>query len=192
VGSVEEGGTDLARQRIRTFGDPVLRTKALEVVDFDRELRKLVRDLGDTMLDAGGVGLAANQIGVLLRVFTYLPVGEDDERPRHLVNPELVTEDSEQVEDEEGCLSIPGIYCKLSRSRRVVARGFDVHGEPLVVEGTERLARCFLHEVDHLNGVLFIDRLEPDERRRVLAQIAELKADDPTLLVKESPHAPLA
>jgi peptide deformylase len=186
----------VALRRIRILGDPVLRTRAEEVTEFDKELSRLVADLEDTMLEADGVGLAAPQIGVSLRVFTYVvadPEDPDHKAVGHLVNPVLVETSSDEVDDVEGCLSIPGVSATLRRPRRVVARGFDRHGEPVAVEGTERLARCLAHETDHLDGVLFLDRLEPAERRRVLAELREraLEQGGPAPVVKRSPHAPL-
>ncbi len=175
------------------MGDPVLRTPATEVTDFDKALGRLVGDLTETLHDAGGAGLAAPQIGVGLRVFAYALVDPDDpERLRygHLVNPVLeASEDS--LEDEEGCLSIPGLVCTLARPRRIVARGFDTHGEPLEIVGTERLARCLAHETDHLDGVLFIDRLEGFARKRALRAVREMLESGIDVTVKVSPHVPL-
>ncbi len=132
---------------IRLFGDPILRSAASPVVDFDKQIRTLVADLTDTMLAAPGAGLAAPQIGVGLRVFIY----NVDGVVGHLINPELSL--SEETQDgEEGCLSIPGLMFDCTRAPGVVARGFDMHGEPAVIEGTETLARCIQHETDHLDG----------------------------------------
>jgi peptide deformylase len=184
----------LSRREIRILGDPVLRTRASPVQSFDRSLRRLVADLADTMLDANGAGLAAPQIGVGLRVFTFLvPSSEEDDGGHvgHLVNPEIVEESPDEVEDEEGCLSVPGLAYPLRRARRVVARGQDVHGEPIEVIGTERLARALLHENDHLDGVIFLDRLEPEVRRRAMKEVRERILSGEELVVKESPHAPL-
>ncbi len=182
----------MAVRRIRTLGDPVLRQRALAVADFDAPLRRLVADLSETLADADGAGLAAPQIGVGLRVFVYRVL--DEASPafgtiRHLVNPVLVEQAESQIEDEEGCLSIPGVSYPLARPERVVASGFDCHGEPLRVEGTERLARCIAHETDHLDGVLFIDRL--DTERRTLREIRELVLDGEMVRVRVSPHQPL-
>ena len=154
-------------QPIRLFGDPILRTPAAPVTDFDKELRTLVRDLTDTMLEAPGVGLAAPQIGVSARVFTY-HIGEAE--PGHLVNPVLQLSEQEQ-DGEEGCLSVPGLTFDCTRAWRVVARGFDMYGEPVTLEGTDLLARCVQHETDHLDGVLFIDRLDPLTRKAAMAEI---------------------
>ncbi len=174
---------------IRLFGDPVLRTPATPVVDFDKELRTLVSDLTDTMLDAPGRGLAAPQLGVGLRVFTWYVDGELG----HLVNPQLSL--SEEVQDgEEGCLSIPGLSIDCRRALHVVAHGLDMHGEPLVVEGSEMLARAIQHETDHLDGILFVDRLDREARREAMKYIREAQWSgewygDPTPQVKVSPHA---
>ncbi len=158
----------MAVQPIRLFGDPVLRTPAAPVVDFDAELRALVRDLTDTMLEAPGAGLAAPQIGVGMRVFTWYVDGEVG----HLVNPQL-TLSEELQEGEEGCLSIPDLTFDCRRARHVVARGFDMHGEPLTVEGSDLLARAVQHETDHLEGVLFVERLDAETRRRAMRAIRE-------------------
>ncbi|MGO4598606.1 peptide deformylase [Terrabacter sp. 2RAF25] len=170
---------------IRLFGDPVLRTAAAEVVDFDKQLRVLVKDLEDTMLDAPGAGLAAPQIGVGLRVFTYWVDGVLG----HLVNPVLDLSDEEQ-DGPEGCLSIPGLAFDTKRALTVVAKGQNMHGEPVVVEGTELLARCVQHETDHLDGILFVDRLDPAARREAMRAIREAEwfADNPPE-VRISPHS---
>jgi len=145
----------VAIQPIRLFGDPVLRTRAEPVVDFDAELRRLVKDLSDTMMDAPGVGLAAPQLGVSLRVFTYVV----DDELGHLVNPDLDLSAEEQ-DGPEGCLSLPGIEYDCVRAERVVAKGFNQYGDPVVIEGSDLLARCIQHENDHLDGILFIDRMD--------------------------------
>ncbi|GAB3589309.1 peptide deformylase [Calidifontibacter terrae] len=170
-------------QRIRRFGDEVLRRVAEPVVDFDRQVRELVADLTDTMMAAPGAGLAAPQIGVGLRVFTYYVDGEVG----HLINPELDLS-ADEVIDDEGCLSIPEIIVPTSRARSVVARGFDMYGEAVTIEGSDRLARAIQHETDHLDGILFIDRLDVDQRELTLAQIraADWFTDD--VVVKDSPH----
>jgi peptide deformylase len=171
-------------QPIRLFGDPVLRTPAEPVVDFDKELRTLVKDLEDTMLEAPGVGLAAPQIGVGLRVFTYFV----DDVLGHLVNPTLDLTDETQ-EDEEGCLSFPGLAYPCVRAYGVVAKGFDMHGEPVVIEGTELLSRCVQHETDHLDGILFIDRLDREQRKAALKAIRDAEwAGETAPPVKLSPH----
>ena len=179
----------MAVQPIRLFGDPVLRSTADPVVDFDKELRTLVADLFETMLDAPGTGLAAPQIGVGLRVFTY---HVDDEEHGHLVNPELSFPDAEQQDGPEGCLSIPGLSWDCRRHRHVVARGRDMYGEPVTLLGSDLLARCVQHETDHLDGVLFVDRLDPETRRQAMAEIRAAEwAQAPAPVVKLSPHPTL-
>lgn len=169
---------------IRMFGDPVLREVATPVTDFDKQIRQLVQDLTDTMLDAPGAGLAAPQIGVGLRVFTYVVDGEVG----HLINPDLsLTE--EQQEGDEGCLSIPGLSFPCTRSYGVVARGYDMHGEPVSIEGTDVLARAIQHETDHLDGILFVDRLDRDTRKAAMRAIREAEWSGlASPVVKESPH----
>jgi peptide deformylase len=172
-------------QPIRLLGDPVLRTRCEPVTTFDKELRTLVKDLRETMLDAPGAGLAAPQIGVLLRVFTY----DVDDAEGHLVNPEIVDLSSELEDGEEGCLSLPGLTFPLQRHARVVARGFNMYGDPVTIEGSEILARCIQHETDHLDGVLFIDKLDPETRKQAMRAIREAEwAADDSPVVKVSPH----
>jgi peptide deformylase len=169
---------------IRLFGDPVLRTAADPVIDFDKELRTLVRDLTDTMVDAPGAGLSAPQIGVGLRVFTWWVDGELG----HLVNPDLDLSDETQ-DGDEGCLSFPGVYADTRRAMRVVAKGWNMHGYPVTIEGSHLLARAVQHETDHLDGILFIDRLDRETRKQVLKAIREAEwAGQPAPEVRVSPH----
>ena len=170
---------------IRLFGDPVLRTPAAPVVDFDKELHTLVADLTDTMLEAPGAGLAAPQLGVGLRVFTWHVDGELG----HLVNPELSL--SEEIQDgPEGCLSIPELRIECKRALSVVARGFNMYGEPVTVEGSDMLSRAIQHETDHLDGILFLDRLDREARKEAMKYIREAEWFGQTSLqVKISPHA---
>ncbi|MGQ0837389.1 peptide deformylase [Actinokineospora sp.] len=172
-------------QPIRLFGDPVLRTRAAEVVDFDLELRNLVRDLWDTMESQGGAGLAAPQLGVGLRVFTY----HCGDAVGHLVNPAWTSLDDEYQDGQEGCLSIPGGYWDCRRHANVVARGWNLHGEPIEVLGTDLLARCIQHEADHLDGVLFLDRLDEETRKQAMSEIRQAPWFDGAVpTVKQSPH----
>ncbi|MDA0635218.1 peptide deformylase [Nonomuraea sp. MCN248] len=154
-------------------GDPVLHTPCEPVTRFDDELRALVDDMFASMYAADGVGLAANQIGVSLRVFVYDCPDADDVRHRGVVvNPtlELPGLGARRLDPgEEGCLSVPGQYAPLPRSDRAAAHGFDAEGRPVSVEGTGMLARCLQHEVDHLDGHLYIDRLPAKRRKQVLA-----------------------
>jgi peptide deformylase len=176
---------------IRLFGDPVLRNPAVPVVDFDAELRRLVGDLTETMFAAGGAGLAAPQLGVGLRVFTWYVDGEIG----HLVNPDVTPVGEETEEAPEGCLSIPGFRWDCRRHLHVVASGWNMHGDPVRIEGSDLLARAVQHETDHLDGVLFVDRLDPGARA---VAFAELEAAEwagigeylpvPEPVVKVSPH----
>ena len=157
--------------RIRTLGDPVLRQRTRPVEVFDDALRRLADDLFETMYDAPGVGLAANQVGLQISCFVY------DDREGHkgfIANPVLSDLDGEQT-DSEGCLSIPGPYADTVRAQRVRLRGLGPDGEPLALEGEALLARIFQHETDHLNGKLYIDRLDEDGRRDVMRQLREIE-----------------
>jgi peptide deformylase len=181
----------MSLQEIRHFGDPVLTTPTLAVVDFDKELRTLIKDLTETMLAAPGAGLAAPQIGVALRVFVWDVDGELG----HLVNPSLDL--SQEMQDgDEGCLSFPDLVYPTPRSMRAVAKGFNMHGEPIVVEGTELLARALQHETDHLDGILFIDRLSEDDRKLAMKEIRESEwfglsiAEGKSPEIRLSPHNP--
>jgi peptide deformylase len=173
-------------QPIRLFGDPVLRTPAEQVVDFDRELRKLVADLTETMLDEGGAGLAAPQLGVGLRVFTF----DVDDVVGHIVNPVLAFPDDEEQDGPEGCLSIPGIYVDTKRRLNAVAEGFNEYGDPVRLVGTGLMARCVQHETDHLDGVLFLDRLDPEARKEAMKAVRQAEWYNPAAppVVKTNPH----
>lgn len=176
-------------QPIRLFGDPVLVTPAANVVDFDKELRNLVADLTETMLEAPGAGLAAPQIGVSLRVFVW----DVDDELGHLINPILDLSDELQ-DGEEGCLSFPDLRYPTPRAMRVVAKGFNMHGDPIRVEGSELLARAIQHETDHLDGIVFIDRLSTADRKLAMKEIRESEwfgsaiANGTSPVFKVSPH----
>ena len=175
----------MAIQPIRIFGDPVLRLAAQPVTVFDKELRTLVKDLTETMKDAPGAGLAAPQIGVSLRVFTY----HVDGVVGHLINPRLDLSEDRQ-DGPEGCLSLPGLTFDCERAYGVVAKGFNEYGDPVTVEGTQLLARCIQHETDHLDGIIFIDRLDREQRKAALRAIREADwAGQPAPQVKVSPHS---
>jgi peptide deformylase len=174
----------MAIRPIRLFGDPLLRTKAAPVTDFDAELRALVADLTDTMLDAPGSGLAAPQLGVGLRVFTY----NVDDEVGHLINPELDLSDETQL-GPEGCLSIPDLTFDCVRALRTVAKGFNMYGDPVTIEGSDLLARALQHETDHLDGILFVDRLDRATRKAAMRAIREAEwSGAPAPTVKVSPH----
>ncbi|CAB4744873.1 unannotated protein [freshwater metagenome] len=177
-------------QPIRLFGDPVLTTPADLVTTFDKELRTLVSDLTETMHDAPGAGLAAPQIGVSLQVFVW----DIEEGDGHLINPTLDLSEDLQ-EGEEGCLSFPGLVYETPRALRAVAKGFNMHGEPVTIEGTELLARVLQHETDHLKGIVFIDRLLSSERKLAMADIrnsdwfGEATALGNSPIIRLSPHS---
>lgn len=156
---------------IRTLGDPVLKTPAKPVVDFDRKLRQLAADMAETMYDAPGVGLAAPQVGFSLQVFVF---DDGETGPLVMANPVLSDASGEIVVDE-GCLSIPGPFYPTTRYERITCRGQDVHGKPVEMTGEGLLARIFQHETDHLDGKLFIDRLDDEGRRAVLAELRRLE-----------------
>lgn len=161
---------------IRIFGDPVLRARAPEVVDFDDALRRLAEDMLDTMRAAQGVGLAANQVGVLKRLFTWeAHLRDTDEEPATgaFVNPEIVETSEEVEEGDEGCLSFPGLFYPTTRPLRARLRAQDVHGESLETVGEGLSARIFLHEIDHLNGILFIDHLARHDRKEAMRRIRD-------------------
>lgn len=151
---------------IRIFGDPVLRTPADPVTSFDAGLRALVADLEETVREPGRAGLAAPQIGVSLRVFSY----HVDGVVGHLVNP-VLSDFAGTQDDEEACLSLPGLAFRTPRAMSVVAHGRDQYGEPAVIEGTGFLARALQHETDHLDGRVYIDTLTGDTRRQALREL---------------------
>ncbi|SEG87119.1 peptide deformylase [Nonomuraea solani] len=155
---------------IRVLGDPVLRTPAEPVTDFDRELRRLIDEMFEAMYAVNGVGLAGPQIGVSRRLFVYDISG----RKGHVVNPLLTVDDPEEVLDEEGCLSVPDrqtrqpIYAPVARAAGVTVEGFDRLRRPVRVKARGSLARCFQHETEHLDGRLYVDRLPKPEARKIM------------------------
>ena len=160
----------MAVLEIRYLGDPILRKKAAPVTEFGEELGRLVEDLLDTMYAFDGIGLAALQIGLEQRVIV-VDVSEARDRSEAiaLVNPEIVTS-SGTMKGEEGCLSIPGVVAEVERAERVLVRGQHPSGEPAQMEADGLLARVLQHEIDHLNGILFIDRLGPLGRELALKE----------------------
>jgi peptide deformylase len=153
---------------VRLFGDPGLKQRAREVTELDGRLAALADTMYETMYDAVGIGLAAPQIGVRKRLFTY-DVGEG---PHAIVNPEIV-ESSGEWTFEEGCLSVPGLHFEIVRPKVVTLQGVDLDGNEVVIEGDELLGRLFQHEIDHLDGVLLLDRLEAGTRRQALRELRE-------------------
>ena len=176
----------MAVRTVLKMGHPLLRQVAQPVGVFDpAQIQELLTDMEDTMRALSGAGIAAPQIGVSLRVFTY-HVGEE---PGHLINPVLGL-DGEQEEDDEACLSLPGLVFPTPRAPRVVATGFNMYGDPVTIEGSELLARCVQHETDHLDGILFIDRLDKKQRKLAMKAIREAEWNgEPAPEVKVSPHA---
>ncbi len=167
-------------REIRILGDPVLRKRAEEVSSFDAELDRLVQDMFATMYHARGIGLAAPQVGVSLRVMV-LDLGEADEEglgPFALVNPKLVEASRKTARSAEGCLSIPGVEEVVERPESVVMEGFTPKGEPRIVQASGLMARALQHELDHLDGILFIDRLSPLKRQLLLKKWQRLQAEE--------------
>jgi peptide deformylase len=160
---------------ILKYGDTGLHQAAKDVVQFDDQLQRLIDDMVETMYAAPGIGLEATQVGVLLRVFVVdLSLGRDPTKLIVMVNPEWVEREGMQLE-EEGCLSVPGFNATVVRPSRAVVRGLDRDGEPQTVEGTELLARALQHEIDHLDGVVFVDRLRGIKRDLIVRKITKLK-----------------
>jgi len=158
----------MAVLKVRKYGDPLLRRRAVEITEVTPELRQTIADMIETMYDEVGIGLAAPQVGISLRL---LVIGHDEGRePRVLINPVIVARGGE-VTAEEGCLSIPGIFAPVTRSEWVEVEATDPDGRPVKMRGRGLLARVFQHEIDHLDGVLFIDRLDAVTRDRIKRRI---------------------
>jgi peptide deformylase len=158
---------------IRLFGDPVLKSPAADVADVDGNFVARVEAMFDTMYDARGVGLAAPQVGIAQRFFVYDV--DDDDGPQVLINPRVVEAEGEWTY-EEGCLSMPGLAVEIVRPKLVTVQATDLDGNEIIVQGDELLGRCFLHEVDHLDGVLMFDRMERDARKAALKEWRERSA----------------
>lgn len=164
----------MAVLKIRTIPDPILYHKSKPVTEFDKKLRDLVRDMFDTMYSESGVGLAAVQVGILKRVIVI-----DLENAGHskgvFINPELLESSSDTVRQEEGCLSVPGLSAELERPRWVKVKYFDIFGKEHIIEGENIMARALVHEMDHLKGEVFIDKLEEKVRISVESDIERIK-----------------
>lgn len=159
------------------YPNDVLKTKAEEVKEFNDEIRNLVNDMFETMYKRGGVGLAANQVGVLKRVVVidlYSKTERQGKEQIVLINPEIIAKEGEIVK-EEGCLSLPGLYKKVKRAAYVKVKAQNLEGEEFEIEGEGLLARALQHEIDHLNGIVFIDRLSPLQKRLALERYKKLK-----------------
>jgi peptide deformylase len=161
----------LALAQIRQYPDPVLRLEAQEVTEFDGDLEHLVERMMRLMQDARGVGLAANQVGVLRRVFVIQ--ADDEEEPRALVNPSIVERSEESDVDDEGCLSMQGVVVSVERPLRVRLEASDEEGNPVTLELEGLPARVAQHELDHLDGVLIVDRTTPEDRREAMAVLRQ-------------------
>ena len=157
----------LALAQVRQYPDPVLRMRANEVESFDDDLRRLVERMTELMRDANGVGLAGTQVGTLQRVFVFQPDGED-QAPRALVNPVLAATSEVTLSDTEGCLSMQGVTIPVERPVKVTIEGKDENGDYVRLELEERDARVVQHELDHLDGILILDRTTPEARREAL------------------------
>lgn len=170
--SKKQGCREVPTEQIRTFGDPVLKQKAKPVTTFDSHLEKFAQMMLDVMDRGEGVGLAANQVGVLSRVVVWRH--PDDEEERYIyVNPEIVERSDTCNDASEGCLSVPDATMEVSRADEVMVEAQDLQGQPIRVHLTGMLARIVQHEIDHLDGYLILDRTSPEERRRVLKQLRE-------------------
>jgi peptide deformylase len=170
----------MALREIRILGDPVLRAPAEEVREFDEEIQTLARDMLDTMYRASGIGLAGPQVGVSKRVIV-LDVGqaeEEDGGPVALVNPKVVESSRKRDRAPEGCLSIPGMEEVVERPASVTVEAFTPEGEPVTLEADGLFSRALQHEIDHLDGVLFIDRLSPLKRRMAIKKWQKSRAEE--------------
>jgi peptide deformylase len=165
----------MAVRKIEMLGSEVLRRRAEEIDAPDAELDRLIDDMFQTMYDAQGIGLAGPQVGVSRRVIV-VDTGEDGAKPLAMLNPVIVESAKEEEKAEEGCLSIPGVSGLVTRPASVVVEGQDRTGAPVRIEASGILARCLQHEVDHLEGVLFIDRLSPLKRNMLLRKWKKLTA----------------
>jgi peptide deformylase len=161
----------IALAQIRQYPDPVLRMRAHEVDEFDGELQRLAERMTALMGEAAGVGLAANQVGVLRRMFIFQPTAEDE--PLALVNPEIVERSDETVPDDEGCLSMQGVLVAVARNQSVTLEARDTSGDEVRLELEGIAARVVQHELDHLDGVLIIDRTTPEDRREALGVLRQ-------------------
>ncbi len=162
---------DAALRHVRKFGDPVLRTKALPVDRFDESLAEEIEQMGELMHDALGIGLAATQLGVLHRVLVYRAYSDDPLTA--LVNPAIEWADEELETLEEGCLSLPGVHVEVERPARVRVRARDAQGKELVVEAEGLEARVIQHEIDHLDGILILDRIPRELRKQAMRAMRE-------------------
>lgn len=152
------------------FPDEKLRTKAQPITDVNDEIRKIISDMFETMYAENGVGLAATQVDIHQRI-VVIDVSENKEHPYVLINPEIISKSDETLINEEGCLSVPSCYAKVDRSVNVTVKALDENGKEFILDGEELLAICIQHELDHLNGILFVDYLSPLKRQRIKTKL---------------------
>lgn len=156
--------------QIRTFGDPVLASQAAVVTNIDGKIARIIEEMFDTLYDSdSGIGLAAPQVGIQRQIFVW----DMDDEPMVILNPTIAESDGEWVYDE-GCLSIPGLYVEMTRPKTVLMKGIDMNGNEISLEADELEARLFQHELDHLNGVLMFDRMQPEQRKQAIAEYKKL------------------
>lgn len=165
----------MAVLKIEMLGSPILRQPAEEVVEVDDDLRVLIQDMFATMYDAEGIGLAAPQVGVSRRVIV-VDINEEESKPFALINPRLVETSRLRDKADEGCLSIPGLSAAIERPAQVRVEGIDEQGQPVRIEADGMLARCLQHEIDHLDGILFIDRVSALQRDMLIRKWKKQKA----------------
>ncbi|MCM8833469.1 MAG: peptide deformylase [Candidatus Omnitrophica bacterium] len=158
-------------RKIRKFGENILRKKAEEVRNIDDKILRIIKSMKETLISANGVGLAANQVGILKRIF--IAYDKEKENLITVINPEIV--DAKEIEiDLEGCLSFPEIYFSISRNKVVTVKGINENGKEIIIEGKDLLARCFQHEIDHLNGILIIDYASEQEKKYYQEKLEQL------------------
>ena len=161
----------MAILEIKEYGDPILREKALSVEEITPDILNLIKDMAESMYASSGVGLAAPQVGVSKRIIT---IDEDEEKLLVLLNPEIIKSEGEAV-DEEGCLSLPGIYSEVQLSLKVTVKALNENGDPIEITKEGLTARALQHEIDHLNGILFIDKIGRMERQILLNKLKKKK-----------------
>tara|TARA_B110000114_G_scaffold181500_1_gene219045 strand:- start:33 stop:542 length:510 start_codon:yes stop_codon:yes gene_type:complete len=154
---------------VLSFPDNRLRTKAIDVAEVDHKIRAIVDDMFDTMYEENGVGLAATQVNIHQKI-VVIDVSEDKKEPLVFINPEIINKSDETLINEEGCLSVPGCYAKVDRHAQVTIKALDRNGKEFTLDGDELLSICIQHELDHLQGILFVDYLSPLKRQRIKAK----------------------
>ncbi|MBU1359375.1 MAG: peptide deformylase [Gammaproteobacteria bacterium] len=174
----------MAKRTILSFPDPRLHTVAKPVQGVDARIKALVADMLETMYDAQGIGLAASQIDVHERL-VVIDVSDERNEPMVLINPEIVWSSDEKIVNEEGCLSVPGIYDGVERSKSIRVNALDANGEPQTIEADGLLAMCIQHELDHLLGKVFVEYLSPLKRNRIKSKLLKQQREDQRLDQRE-------